>query len=305
MTGNLDRETSSELTVCIQATDGKFRTVTKLVITVTDVNEFAPVFNPQYYQRRVSETSLVGEAVIRVFAIDKDSGKDSRVFYNFTSGNVGGTFSIDAENGTIALQKPLDYETLKFYELRVEASDGKFSSGANVSIEVVDYNDNSPKFSQSRYSFSVPENVRIGHLVGSVNASDIDSYDNADIRYSISSVGNYDKFFINSSTGDIFTASNLDTETVKDYVILVNANDSGNPSRISTTLVTITATDINDNTPEFVQGNFTVNISEASLLGTNIVCLSTIDRDSKQDSNTTFNSIAFNCKWELVCGHFS
>ncbi|KAJ7318645.1 hypothetical protein OS493_037586 [Desmophyllum pertusum] len=289
VTGNLDRETRSEMILYIQATDGKFRATTTLVITVLDVNEFTPVFHPQYYKRRVSETALLGEPVIQVFATDKDSGKDSRIIYNITSGNVDGTFSIDVENGTIILQKPLDYETLDIYELHVQASDGKFSSGAIVSIQVVDYNDNSPRFYQPIFSFSVPENVTIGHLVGSVNASDKDSYDNSDIHYSISSVGNYDKFAINSSTGDIFTVTTLDTETVRNYVILVEANDTGNPSRVSTTLVTITATDVNDNTPEFVQWSFAVNISEASVIGTNIVCLSTTDRDSMQHAKIAYS----------------
>ena len=254
-----------------------------------DVNEFAPVFNPQFYQRRVSEAALVGEPVIQVFATDEDSGKDSSIFYNITGGNVDGTFTVDPENGTIVLLKSLDYEIQKLYELHVQASDGKFSSGANVSIQVVDYNDHSPEFRQASFSFSVPENVTTGHLVGNVNASDKDSHDNANIHYSISSVGNYDKFIINSSTGDIFTATKLDAETVENYVILVTANDTGNPSRISTALVTITATDVNDNTPEFVQRNFTVNISEASVLGTNIVCLSTTDPDSMRHSEITYS----------------
>ena len=288
VTGNLDHETRSEVILCIQATDGKFRTTTKLVITVMDVNEFSPVFNPQFYQRRISETALAGEPVIQVFATDKDSGMDSRIFYNITGGNVDGTFSIDPESGTIVLLNSLDYEKQKLYELHVQASDGKFSSAANVSIQVIDFNDNSPKFRQASFWFSVAENVTTGHLVGTVNASDKDSYDNANIHYSISSVGNYNKFVINSSTGDIFTASNLDTEAVENYVILVMANDTGNPPRISTTLVTITATDVNDNIPEFVQQNFTVNISEASVIGANIVCLSTTDPDSMRHSKITY-----------------
>ena len=275
--------------LCIQATDGKFRATTKLVITVMDVNEFAPVFNPQFYQRHISETALVGEPVIQVFATDKDSGSDSSIFYNITGGNADGTFSIDLDNGTIVLLKSLDYETQKLYELHVQASDEKFSSGANVSIQVVNYNDNSPEFGQTSFLFSVPENVTTGHFVGNVSASDKDSYDNANIHYSISSVGNYDKFIINSSTGDIFTDSKLDREAVENYVILVTANDTGNPSRIATTLVTITATDVNDNIPKFVQRNFRVNISEASVLGTNIVCLSTTDPDSMRHSEITYS----------------
>lgn len=259
------------------------------MITVINVNEFTPVFNPQFYQRRISETALVGEPVIQVFATDKDSGNDCSIFYNITGGNVDDTFSIDPENGAIVLLKSLDYETQMLHELHVQASDGKFSSGAKCSIHVVDYNDNSPEFVQANFSFSVPENVTTGHLVGNVSASDKDSSDNANIHYSISSVGNYDKFIINSLTGDIFTDTKLDTETVGNYVILVTANDTGNPFRISTALVTITATDVNDNIPKFVQRNFTVNISEASVLGTIIVCLSTTDPDSMRHSEVTYS----------------
>ena len=103
ITGNLDRETRSEFILVIQATDGKFRTNTSLKIIVLDVNEFSPVFHPQYYKSNVSEKVLVGASVIQVFATDEDSKLDSRIFYNITSGNVNDTFSIDKTNGTIVL----------------------------------------------------------------------------------------------------------------------------------------------------------------------------------------------------------
>ena len=43
-----------------------------------------------------------------------------------------------------------------------------------VIVTVLDDNDHSPVFSQSSYTFHVPEDVNIDHLVGTVSASDND-----------------------------------------------------------------------------------------------------------------------------------
>ena len=42
--GNLDRENTSEVTLCIRATDGKFSITTELFVIITDVNDNPPVF---------------------------------------------------------------------------------------------------------------------------------------------------------------------------------------------------------------------------------------------------------------------
>ena len=50
---------------------------------------------------------------------------------------------------------------------------------------MLDDNDHTPVFSRSNYVFEVAENVNIGHLVGSVSASDDDEGINAKISYII------------------------------------------------------------------------------------------------------------------------
>ena len=42
--GKLDRENTSEVTLRIQATDGKFSVTTELFVIITDVNDNPPVF---------------------------------------------------------------------------------------------------------------------------------------------------------------------------------------------------------------------------------------------------------------------
>ena len=62
-----------------------------------------------------------------------------------------------------------------------------------------DDNDNSPKFNQRSYSFTVQENVTIGSRVGQVSAVDNDTDLNAEIYFSL--IGGEGRFIINSTTG--------------------------------------------------------------------------------------------------------
>ena len=179
--GNLDRENTSEVTLRIQATDGKFPITTEIFITVLDVNEFPPVFDQQGYKKRISETAFVGKPVIQVFATDKDSGENSRLFYNIISGNSDSTFSVNAENGTIVLQKPLDYEMIKDYELRVKASDNgipSLESFTNVSITVEEECEKIVTLQEPPHSTA----QRLAHVPAS---SDEDYGSNANVTYAI------------------------------------------------------------------------------------------------------------------------
>ena len=289
-TAGLDREAMGDVTLCIQATDGKYVAVTKLLITILDVNEFAPVFFPLNYTRRVSESVLLGEPVVQVFAADCDAEANREIFYNITSGNADDTFIIDSTNGTIFLQKALDYERRKSYELRVKASDGEFGSPefASVVVDVVDDNDNNPVFEQPAYSFSVPENATVRSLVGRVKAGDNDSYENGVVAYSLSVVGDYEKFKINSSTGEIFTAARLDFEKARNYFILVEASDRGHPPRLAATLVNISTTDVNDQSPECRPCDYSASITEATTVGTPVVRVFFEDRDSLPHSKMSY-----------------
>ena len=93
--------------------------------------------------------------------------------------------------GYIRLRKALDYEGTKKYTFTVVATDGGGKAAtANVEILVEDVNDNTPAFQGSPYRANVAENVRIGHEVGRVQATDADSGPRGRISYSIDSGAN-------------------------------------------------------------------------------------------------------------------
>lgn len=67
----------------------------------------------------------MGTVVVEVLADDEDYGTNAQVRYKLKnlSNNHWRSFSIDETTGVITLRSPLDRETQKVYELRVEASD--------------------------------------------------------------------------------------------------------------------------------------------------------------------------------------
>lgn len=82
----------------------------------------------------------------------------------------------------------LDREARDRYDLTVLASDNGTPSATattRVTVNVLDSNDNDPRFIRQSYEFSVEENLRRGAVVGIIQAKDADLDVNSAIRYSL------------------------------------------------------------------------------------------------------------------------
>ena len=88
----------------------------------------------------------------------------------------------------------------RFSKSRLCSLPGWVSATATISITILDSNDNRPEFDLSSYNFAISETASLGHLVGRVLASDVDSGNNSLVTYFISSTEAV-PFGINSSTG--------------------------------------------------------------------------------------------------------
>ena len=69
-------------------------------------------------------------------------------------------FTVDPDNGDLILESSLDYEDMQSYNFFVLASDGGDPRGSNfaqVVVNVIDVNDNSPIFSEESYSEIINE----------------------------------------------------------------------------------------------------------------------------------------------------
>lgn len=87
-------------------------------------------------------------------------------------------------------------------------------------------------------------------------------------------------FAIDSKTGWITTVSQMDHEACSSYSFEVVASDLGElQSLSSTTVVTITVSDVNDNPPRFERELYRGAVKESDPLGEVVAVLKTKDRD--------------------------
>ncbi|XP_010583070.1 PREDICTED: cadherin EGF LAG seven-pass G-type receptor 2, partial [Haliaeetus leucocephalus] len=287
--GPVDREAVEAFELLVEATDqgqepGPRSATATVRIAVEDDNDNAPQFSEKRYVAQVPEDVAPNSAVLRVTATDRDKGSNALVHYSIVSGNTRGHFYIDAQTGALDVVSPLDYEVSKEFTLRIRAQDGGRPPLSNISglvtIQVLDVNDNAPIFVSTPFQATVLENVPVGYSVIHVQAIDADSGDNGRLVYTLLETGAGFPFTINNSTGWIVVASELDREAVDFYNFGVEAQDQGNPPMASSASVSVTILDVNDNSPEFTQREYSARLNEDAAVGTSVLTVSAVDRDA-------------------------
>ena len=235
-------------------------------IAILDINDRPPVFTAKIYNATVEENSI--QDILKVNATDADTNAVIR--YQLLSGNTS-FFEINDITGVIRTSQELDYELyqeLQVVVLAFNPDNPNLNSTTKVKIQIIDVNDNSPIFSPSSYSVSVPEFASSGHVVVTVTASDADTYDT--VTYSIGvSIPTTNIFIINETTGTITVHNTTlpSRQQTSTYVLQISAHDGGSPPRESTTLVLITVTDVNEQ-PVFTHNTYTVKQPEDTPIGT-------------------------------------
>lgn len=307
----LDFETTESYTVTIQVTDGTSSATVIVTVNIIDVNEFPPEFEG-IGNFSVLEEEPIGTAVGTVTAVDGDTGPMSNITYAiFQDSLVASLFNIDPMTGEIITAAVLDREQLVEQNLflpsagsaeviTVVATDSVTpfrSSTFDVTIVLVDINDNSPIIQSFPIFSRVDENQMEGEFVARVVATDRDIGINAEINFSsdvvvpIIPLGQDDPFVIDSS-GTITTASALDAEETSIYVVSVVAFDRGQPSLNSSTSIVVRVTDLNDNTPVFSRDSYEVTVPEDIHLRSGIVILDATDADiSPSNSEVSFTIV--------------
>uniref|UniRef100_A0A4W6CNQ3 FAT atypical cadherin 3a n=1 Tax=Lates calcarifer TaxID=8187 RepID=A0A4W6CNQ3_LATCA len=202
----LDHEMTPNYHLVAQATDGGGRWCrAEVQLAVTDVNDNPPIFTQSQYTASVYEDTATKALLTRIQAIDPDEGPGRMVVYSLAD-SAGGSFSIDKSSGIVVLERVLDREVQPAYQITVSASDQgsplPLSSLVNVTITVLDINDNPPVFERRDQLATVPEDVGVGTEVLRVHAASKDIGTNAEITYSIRSGNEHGKFHIHPLTGE-------------------------------------------------------------------------------------------------------
>ena len=285
----LDRETESFFEIHIVATDMGTPMLSSsaiLSISVEDINDNPPVFNPITYSTSLSELVPIGTSVTTVFASDQDIGANSDISFYILSGSEG-NFEIDLVSGLIKTTGSLDRETTDNYNLIIVAYDSGspiMTGTANVIINIEDFNDNTPVFTQSLYSGSVDENT-MALVVVDLDATDSDLSPNSDLIFDFQDpiAGSLLPFSVDSNNGEISISGVLDRETIDIYSFEVIVRDDAliALNRLTATAnVIIYINDLNDVAPSFPGVNsFRTTIQETTRITTIVLSPVAIDPD--------------------------
>ncbi|XP_057694792.1 protocadherin Fat 3a isoform X5 [Corythoichthys intestinalis] len=293
----LDREVTPHYRLVALATDGGGRWCRAEVwVEVTDMNDNPPIFTLPHYTASVYEDTATKALLTRIQAIDPDEAGPGRTVVYSLADSADGSFSIDKSTGIVVLERILDREIQSSYQIKICASDQglpvPLSSSVNVTITVLDINDNPPVFERRDQLVTIPEDVAVGTKILTVYAASKDIGTNAEITYSIRSGNEHGKFGIHSLFGSIIVAQSLDYETCRDYFLTVEAQDRGTPPLSAITTVNINVTDVNDNAPMFSRDLYTTVVSEDATIGESVVQLVAEDMDSQLNGAILYSIVS-------------
>ena len=279
----LDRESVSSYHLNISAADNgsprKYGYVS-LNITVLDVNDNAPLFNPTTYRADIFENATIGTILLQIKATDQDAGKNGQISYFLKDASF---FTINQETGAISLKSRLDHEKSPSVVLNVDVFDGgnpPLVAKATVTVTVKDVNDNNPTIQTNGVTRKqLSENKLESHLFF-ITVSDDDFGPVSVVIVS----GNEKNSFSLKNFGKkhyfLSTTFPLDREEKANYSLLLRASDSGIPQLKTDYNLFIEVLDENDNKPVFEKRVYSATVIEGCPKGSYVADVKATDLDA-------------------------
>ncbi|XP_064181978.1 protocadherin gamma-C5-like isoform X8 [Anguilla rostrata] len=262
----------------------------RVQVEIQDINDNAPSFITKEHVLKIAEHVAPGARFPLESAQDPDVGSNALRSYSLSTNDH---FSLNVKTSKdgrkipeLVLAKSLDREKHPSHELVLTAVDGgnPVKSGTTqISIQVLDNNDNPPQFEKQFYEASIGEDSSPGSLVLELMAVDLDDGPNGEVEYSFgdhTSDSVFNVFDLNSKTGQLTLKGPLDYEETTLYVIDLVAKDKGSPELEGHCSVQVTVVDANDNPPEIILKSLTSPAPEDASVGTVVGLISVRDLDS-------------------------
>ncbi len=264
--------------ITITATDNGTPEMTAmqvLTVTVTGVNEHAPVFAGGAVAT-VAYAENNTTAVTTVTATDADAGET--VTFTLTGGADVGLFSITTAgeltfNTAPDFEMPADMGTDNVYEVTITATDGQtapMTATQTFTITVTDAND-APVFT-SEADVNVAEGTRV---VTTVTVMDADASGQT-VTFTLSDGADAGLFSLSSTNNELTFNTAPDFENPADmgsdnrYEVTITATDNGTPKMTAMQALSITVTGVNEHAPVFTRGTAMVEVAEGSIVATTV-----------------------------------
>nr|XP_055033338.1 protocadherin alpha-2-like [Misgurnus anguillicaudatus] len=295
----LDRERQNKHRLVLTATDGgnppKSGTLSITVI-VLDINDNRPVFTRDSYSTTLQENVPLGTVIITINATDLDDGMNGEIEYSLgenVDGQVRDLFMLNKVTGELEVRGKIDFEDTDVFKLDVQASDKgqpPLIAEAELSIKVIDVNDNSPEIEITSLSSVISENANPGTAVALISVSDKDSGVNGKVICTLPENVPFElKSSFKQNMYSLVIKGRLDREETSRYEITITATDLGQPPLSSSKTLNIQVSDVNDNSPEFSQNVFELYLPENNAPGGSVFSITALDKDLNENAAIVYN----------------
>ncbi|WP_243373696.1 cadherin domain-containing protein [Geotalea sp. SG265] len=236
-----DFEAKSSYTFTVIAGDGVNSSEKTITVSVTDLNDNAPVFTSGS-SGAVAENAPTDTVIYQTTASDADAG-DS-ITYSLKPGEDAELLHVDPATGAVTLLNPADFESKSSYSFTVAVNDDVHTIEQRVTVGVTDMNE-APVITSNgggaTAAASVSENQT---AVTTVTATDVDASDGR--TFSIAGGADQALFAIDPETGVLTFLASPDREQPTDadgnniYDVQVAVTDRGGLSDVQNLAVTVT-----------------------------------------------------------------
>ncbi|XP_068616231.1 cadherin-17 [Brachionichthys hirsutus] len=299
LTEELDREDKDMYILVVLATDKNDKEVDpplEVQVLVADVNDNKPVCENEESVFELQEDEPVGSLVGQLSAHDADEEGTLNAQLTYTILNpetISNAFSIDAASGRIQALRSLQRKDQQVYNLHVRVSDPVFTTECNVTVKVIDVNNEMPLFEKNDYgSHTLAEDAAVGHTVQTIRATDADDPNSGSalIEFHISAGNDDDVFAVETDGqgfGHLVISKPLDFESSPTYKLQIDAR---NPEPLmkgleygkeSTAFVSVSVTDV-DEPPEFSVDVLDVTVPENTTKGSVLLSVEAKDPEGKE-----------------------
>ncbi|XP_011836245.1 PREDICTED: protocadherin gamma-A5 [Mandrillus leucophaeus] len=162
-----------------------------------------------------------------------------------------------------------------------------------VEVEIIDINDNFPRFRDEELKVKVNENAAAGTRLVLPFARDADVGVNSLRSYQLSSNLHFSLDVVSGTDGqkypELVLEQPLDREKETVHDLLLTALDGGDPVLSGTTHIRVTVLDANDNAPLFTPSEYSVSVPENIPVGTRLLTLTATDPDEGINGKLTYS----------------
>ncbi|KAL6475987.1 hypothetical protein MHYP_G00144860 [Metynnis hypsauchen] len=227
-----------------------------------------PIINMTVVQ--VREDLLKGAFAFQIEAYDPDG---DTLTYGIRDSAYH--FSVNKDTGQAFINNTLDREIQEYFRVEIIVSDGVYETSKEITIIVLDANDNAPTFQNLPYNVEVREDTSINTTVLTVLATDPDLNTGGIVSYKIDQVIPLDGinvFSISDRIGNVTLNEPLSfTDKSAFYQIKIKASDGGgplydDPNFVQSTVTTafITVIDVPNLDPQFLNLPNLASVDEKS-----------------------------------------